>query len=300
MYEWSDIRTFLAVMSEGSAAAAARALGTNQTTVSRRIERLEAALSLKLFEPGARGAQPTANAEALLPEAKAMEASALSLAHRAEGQRRNLTGVIRVTTIPGATRHFTGVMLAFQETHPDVRFEIDSEDEIRSLHRGEADIAVRSAAQLTGDDLIARKLIDHPWGFYASKGYIAKHGKPTSFDDMKDRHAVIYGGGFGEKIAGIGIAQRRLGEAHKHFEVTSMEVMVGLLLAGEGPGLLPRGTGDLESGLEFCFTSPELVQSVWLVWTREAEAAPHIGAFVKYCSSTVRQFVSRLPPEWNV
>jgi len=44
MYDWGDLRFFLATARRGSTLAAARELGVNQTTIARRIAALETAL----------------------------------------------------------------------------------------------------------------------------------------------------------------------------------------------------------------------------------------------------------------
>ena len=44
MFEWSDLRHFLAVARSGSTLSAAKILGVNQTTVARRVAALEEAL----------------------------------------------------------------------------------------------------------------------------------------------------------------------------------------------------------------------------------------------------------------
>ena len=300
MFRWSDIRTFLAVLDGGSAAAAARALGTNQTTVSRRIGRLEAALGLRLFEPGARGAAPTANARALEADARAMEAAAGTLGRRAEGMRRTLSGTIRITTVPGVARHLSGLLRAFQAAHPGVRFDLGTEDAVLSLEDGEADVAIRSSDGLEGDALIARKLIDHPWGFYASRDWVARHGAPRDPAALAGRHVVLYGPEVEAKVAAVRRGQAGLAEGCGHFRVASIEVMLGLLLAGEGPGLLPRATGDLEPGLELCLAPPELHQRLWIVWTREAEARPHVGAFLAFMRGALGDLIAGLPPDWSV
>ena len=59
MFDWNDLKAFLAVARGGSTLGAAKALGINQTTVARRIESLEADLSLKLFERGQSGSRLT-------------------------------------------------------------------------------------------------------------------------------------------------------------------------------------------------------------------------------------------------
>ena len=50
MFDWNDLKAFLAVARGGSTLAASKALGVNQTTVARRIESLEQDLGFKLFE----------------------------------------------------------------------------------------------------------------------------------------------------------------------------------------------------------------------------------------------------------
>ena len=50
MYDWGDLKVFIAVARAGSTLAAARELGVNQTTVARRIAALEEALAVRLFD----------------------------------------------------------------------------------------------------------------------------------------------------------------------------------------------------------------------------------------------------------
>ncbi|MBY4854658.1 LysR family transcriptional regulator, partial [Burkholderia contaminans] len=56
---WDDIRYFLAVMRGGSLSAAARALQVQHSTVARRIDALESALGIRLFDRLPRGWPPT-------------------------------------------------------------------------------------------------------------------------------------------------------------------------------------------------------------------------------------------------
>jgi DNA-binding transcriptional LysR family regulator len=50
MFDWNDLRHFLAVAREGSTLAAARKLRVNQSTVHRRLAALEKALGCSLVE----------------------------------------------------------------------------------------------------------------------------------------------------------------------------------------------------------------------------------------------------------
>ncbi|UWQ18703.1 LysR family transcriptional regulator [Jannaschia sp. M317] len=299
MFDWSDIRTFLAVLRDGSAASAARRLGTNQTTVSRRLARLEDALGLKLFDPGPRGARPTEAARRLLPEAEAMEAAALSLSSRADGMSRRLTGTIRLTANPNAMRYAGGIIRNFQRAHPGAEFRIDTETRTLSLEDGEADIALRPGVRLSGDTLIARKLLDHPWGFYASDGYLAQHGTPRSFTDLAD-HDLVCCTGNAAQVEPIPTAQARLPRHDHRIHIESLNGVIGLLRAGEGVGFLPRAEGDIEPGLSFCFSEPDLVQGLWLVTSPEGHADPLIRAFMRFCADAIPDLLASVPPEWRV
>ena len=67
MFDWNDLKAFLAVARGGSTLAASKALGVNQTTVARRIESLEHDLGFKLFERGQTGSRLTEAGGDLIP-----------------------------------------------------------------------------------------------------------------------------------------------------------------------------------------------------------------------------------------
>ena len=48
--DWNDVRYFLALARRGSARAAGAALGVSHSTVVRRVDALEAQLSVRLFD----------------------------------------------------------------------------------------------------------------------------------------------------------------------------------------------------------------------------------------------------------
>lgn len=80
MFDWNDLRAFLAVAETGSTLAAGRRLRVSQTTAARRVAALEAALGLTLFERRQAGYALTPNGEALLEAARAVEGAATGFA----------------------------------------------------------------------------------------------------------------------------------------------------------------------------------------------------------------------------
>ncbi len=77
MFDWNDLRYFLAVARHGSTLAASRALGVNQSTVHRRLAELERRLGTPLATRHPTGYRLTEFGTALLPHARSVEDTSL-------------------------------------------------------------------------------------------------------------------------------------------------------------------------------------------------------------------------------
>src|SRR5512144_496696 len=121
MFDWNDLKAFLAVGRGGSTLAAAKSLGVNQTTVARRIEALEAALGLKLFERGQAGSRLTEAGQTLIPEAEAVERACEGFSHQVQSLQRGMSGTLRVTVNETLANTFLAAALAdFRRLYPDI------------------------------------------------------------------------------------------------------------------------------------------------------------------------------------
>ncbi len=188
--DWSHYRSFLAVVTTGSLSGAARALGLTQPTVGRHIEALEAALGgAPLFTRSPGGLLPTEAALALKPHAEAMALAAEALIRTASGEADAVRGAIRITAseIVGA-EVLPPILTEFHELHPDVAIELVLSNRPEDLLRREADIAVRMVRP-TQEALLARRIGTVALGLFAHRGYLQKHGEPTSL--AQAGHAAI-------------------------------------------------------------------------------------------------------------
>ena len=98
---WDDVRVLLAALRAGSFTAAATRLGSDQSTVSRRIAALEQALGVALFERTRRAPQPTEAALRLREAACAGFAVYLLQSRGADDSQSVATSV--PTTAPSRT-----------------------------------------------------------------------------------------------------------------------------------------------------------------------------------------------------
>lgn len=189
-FDWSLVRSFLAVLDAGSMSAAAKRLGARQPTLSRQIAALEDQLGAPLFERTGRGATPTALALAVAEDARAMQEGAERLRHRLTRAQAQTTGDVRITTSQVAASYLLPPVLAsLQAAEPGIRIELVSSNTLTNLLRREADIAVRMARPEQGS-LVARKLADIPIVACAHVDYLARAGTPRRPEDL-GRHRLI-------------------------------------------------------------------------------------------------------------
>ncbi|WP_426161992.1 LysR family transcriptional regulator [Pseudoduganella sp. R-34] len=141
--DWNDLRYFLAVTAAGSLSAAARSLGVEHTTVSRRIEALENMLGLRLFDRFARGWSLTDAGRALLPQAQRVEEEIHALLRQASGAGSDF-GTVRISAPPAIAAHWiTPRLPALRAQLTGIQIELGAEPARVDLSRREADIAIR-------------------------------------------------------------------------------------------------------------------------------------------------------------
>lgn len=197
--DWDLFQSLHAVMEAGSLSAGAKLRGLTQPTLGRHIEALERRLGAPLFVRSPRGLQPTELALELKPHLLEMSAAAQAALRDASGAASSVSGSIRITASDMvAVEVLPPILTAFREEHPGVVVELLASNATEDLSRRVADIAVRMTPPTQGA-LLAKKVGDIELGFFATEDYLARHGRPGSFDDLQG-HAVI---GFDSPAYGV-------------------------------------------------------------------------------------------------
>jgi DNA-binding transcriptional LysR family regulator len=280
MFEWSDLRYFLAVARSGSTLAAAKLLAVNQTTVARRVTALEESLGEKLFERTAGGYRLTEVGSAMLPNAERVEAEAEAFGRMVAQRSRRLSGVIRFTTNDVLADALLNPWLGdFNRRFPVVQLETIVTDQRLDLLRGEADIALRAGmTAVTGDGLMIRKLCRGKWGVYASRAYVAEHGKPDGPDQLID-HPIIAGAGILATVEPEFFKQARAAGAVVRSASSSILNIAAAIRSGLGVGPIPCMLGGLDPLLVQCFLFDEADYDLVLITREEMRLLPHVKAF---------------------
>jgi DNA-binding transcriptional LysR family regulator len=276
MFDWTLLRSFLAVLDTGSLSTAATTVGATQPTLSRHIQALEAELGTPLFRRSVRGLEPTQAALNLAEDARAMGRAAEALALKAGGQSQSMTGAVRLTASRIMAAYVLPAMIAnLRAAEPGIEIEVVASDEPQNLLRRDADLALRMF-QPTQQALIARKLGDSPIDAYAATAYLARRGRPRSLADLMGHD--ILGFDRGEDII-KGFQALGFPVAREFFPVRTDDQVVfhQLMLAGAGIGFSQRRVAEAQPQLErldIGLSLPPL--PVWLVMHEEVRSNARI------------------------
>jgi DNA-binding transcriptional LysR family regulator len=171
---WDDLRVFLAILRHGSFSGAASALGIEQSTVSRRIAALEAALGGALFDRAAGGPRATELALELRPKAERVEQEVRELIDQASAQGAEIEGRVRLAlTESFAVQVVIPHVLADLRTlYPKLRVDLIVGERAADLGQREADLALRFFRPREGD-LVAKRIVVLPTAVLAHERYLA-------------------------------------------------------------------------------------------------------------------------------
>ena len=307
-FDWNDLRHFLAVARSGSTLGAARVLGVNQTTVARRIEALEGALGVKLFERARAGSSLTEAGVGMLRHAESAERSAQNAVDHAAAYARGLAGVVRVTAPEIIINTaITPSLAEFGRIYPDIRIELIASDRFLDLEQGEADVAIRGAPALPDSKLIARKVMDDPWHLFCSRDYGARRGYPRTEGDLNS-HILIGGDGEFQNLHAMRWMFALAPKAQVHYRSNSLTSLMQAVKAGLGIAPLPASYAGLEPEIVCCLADRLVFETkAWVLVPSRLKSVPRIRAFVDFlvphASATLQRLIHELavrvppPPE---
>ncbi|MBI5259204.1 MAG: LysR family transcriptional regulator [Burkholderiales bacterium] len=143
-----DLALVLALVRGGTLGEAARLLAQDGSTVFRALQRLEKRLGLTLFERHRQGLLPGELALALARSAEAVEGELDRADELLAGGRHRLAGTLRVTTTDTL---LVGLLLPlvaeFRAAFPQLTLELLASNQLASLSRRDADIAIRATTR---------------------------------------------------------------------------------------------------------------------------------------------------------
>lgn len=185
-----DAEAFVVVVEQGSLTAAAIALGTTPSVISRAIARLETRLGNQLLRRTTRRLGLTEAGQLYLEQARAAFALFDDAERAVQGRAGTLAGRVRLS-VPTTYGHYRlpEKLARFAREHPQVRIELNISNRNVDLVAEGFDLAIRLGV-LPDSGLAARRLEDAALCVVAAPDYLRRAGVPARREDLAE-HACI-------------------------------------------------------------------------------------------------------------
>ena len=296
MFDWNDLRYFLAIARGGSIGTAAKALGVNQSTVQRRLRALEAALDCSLAERLVSGYQLTAHGQQLLAYAQQVETTVSALQRQsATLDNRATTGLVKLTSHVTVGQRIikSGFLDRFHSGHPGITIELIMEQRALDLSKGEADIAIRGGTLVDDSELVGRKIADVPWGIYASRAFVERHGRPSTPVDI-DGFSIVELVDEIEALPAARWMKTHAPTARVAARCSNIPSIHLAIKSGAGIAPLPAVYAAADEEL-VCVLGPvtELNYPMFLLAHRDMRKVPRVNAAFEFCLSELKTVLMR-------
>lgn len=279
-----DLEVILALVRGGSLARAGERLGIDSSTVFRGLQRIERGLGRPLFERSRSGYLANELATELAAQAERVESALEAARSSVDSAPSRVSGTVRITTTDTVLHGLVAPALhGLHQAHPHLDFEIHTGNELASLTRRDADIAVR-ATKRPPQHLVGKNV-----GPIRVALYTARRGAVRSFaevdsgtvdwiapDDALPEHpSVVW-------------RKRHFPKAVPRYRVHSILSVLELVALGMGVGIVPlflaNGRKDvvrLTDPLNECETE------LWLLTHPESRHLSRVGAVYAHLARTM-------------
>lgn len=283
-----DFSILLELRRAGSFSGAARRANIAVSTVTRRLDTLEARLKLRLVDRRMNGAVLTPDGERIAALAEPVVDGVAKLERAAAALR---SGGDRDSVVLSATDFIVSDVLApslprLAAVHPALTLTLRAEAQLVSLAGREADLAVRMSRP-EGNSLVARKLPEQRIGLFASTEYLA--GRAPDALDLSAERLLVYDDSYGrlpelDWLAVLGL------EGAIALRTGSTRALLAATLAGAGIGLVPAAAARAAGLVDVPLAATLPARSPWLLVHRDLRRVPAIRAVHAWVVETFARY----------
>jgi DNA-binding transcriptional LysR family regulator len=273
--DWNDLRYVLSLSRTGRIAGTARKLGVDETTVARRLKRLEAQLGVRLFERHAGVLRPTNSGQIVIREAERIELDVDAVRDGVTSADSVAAGKVRLTAVPLVMNHILIPALPdLLRLHPRLQIELVADPRNLSVTNREADIAVRMARPDKEYRAIAHRV--------GRIGY-AVYGTPVT---RRPLPWVTYDADLSNlpHVRWMAKAMEADLQAEISVVVNDSELALNAVRAGLGRSLLPCRLADAVPGLcRLSNATPVLSRDMWVIVHPDLKHLARVRAVIAWC-----------------
>jgi DNA-binding transcriptional LysR family regulator len=186
------MRTFVAVISEGSFSGAAQRMNMSPQLVSKYVGQLETRLGARLLNRSTRRLSITEAGQAYFDRCQYVLAEIDEMESAVGDATVAAKGTLRINApMTFGTLHLTKAIAEYQHSQPEVSVDLTLDDRMVDIVSEGYDIAIR-IGQLQESSLVARKLAPVRLVVCGSPDYFADRGIPDSPEDLDVHECLRY------------------------------------------------------------------------------------------------------------
>ena len=242
-FDLADLRAFVALADMESFRAAAETLHISQPALSRRIEKLEEALGVRLFDRTTRSVNLTAVGRDFARKARDLldELENTLLGIRDVAAKR--TGEVTVACVPSAVHYFLpGVVKQYHERYPKIRVRVVDEDAnavLSTVIRSEADFGLNFIGTQE-PEIEFEPVLKEPFVAACRRDHPIARKRKISWAELSEHEYMTVSKSSGNRLL-IDLALTDIPARPRWFyEVRHVSTLVGLVEAGLGVAAVPR------------------------------------------------------------
>lgn len=287
-----DLAIFVHVVEARSFSAAARALGLTKSAVSKRINRLERQLDLRLLQRTTRAMSLTEAGRLLFAEAAPGVAQLAASSRQAAGLLEAPRGKLRVSaSVTFGKLCLAPLLPGFLAAYPEIELQLTLLDRMVDLVDEGYDVAIR-LTRTPPPQVVAKPLMPVRYRLCATVDYLQGRKIETPAD-LAGHNCLHYGlGEFGNEWRFQRAGEEARIRVASNVTVNNSEVVRDLLLADLGVGLLWNyavdreiAAGRLQALLPAWTPVGPFGQTAWAIWLPQPHLPPKIRVFVDFLAA---------------
>lgn len=278
---WDDLRLFLAVARSGSISGAAKLLGVQHSTISRRMRQFELKLGARLLERKQGGYELTQAGKHVKEAATNIEREILGVDGALIGKDTHLIGSLRVTAINNMASTVLMPMFAeFSTQHPLVKLHIVVSNLDASLAQRDADVAIR-LTNSPSDTLIGKRIVTVASTIYGSRSYLEK----LQHENREPKWIGVDCCGFHKTWT-----KQACGEQPHNFISDDTLLTLAAIKENLGVSILPCFMGDADPALKrYCEPDPAYDLGLWVLLHPDLKRTARVLAFRDHMISAINE-----------
>ncbi|WP_333846056.1 LysR family transcriptional regulator [Limnohabitans sp.] len=283
--DFDGVQAFVTVAELGGFHKAAERLNISQTALTRRVQKLEAYLDLKLLDRTTRFVKLTSVGEDFLPQARSIVHDMSAAVTRLKDKSKYSTGNFTLSCVPTMAAYILpNLIRLYAEKFPNNRIRlVDATSyQVREAvlsNQAEVGISIHGEKH---PNLVETQLFEDPLMFFCRKNHPLSKKKSVRWSDMSDANLIVVSNFVATRVfMDYQLAKRGISLTGA-YEVQHHATAINLVAAGVGCSILPSsscGENDRPGVIRIPLIEPIVKRKVVLIQRKGATLSPAAAAF---------------------